>query len=129
MALFALGHTMGALIQTPDFGPDADAVASRMKSVAFDVQGAHDTWYGFYLGFGWFVSLFLLLAAALSWYLGGLSQQGRNAISPVGRLLCLTFAVGALISVKYFFIAPIVFSTVIALLLLWGCISDWMHTK
>ena len=61
LGLYAMGHTAGALISTPKFGTAADAVATSMKSVHFEAQGFETSWYGFYLGFGWFVSLFFIV--------------------------------------------------------------------
>jgi uncharacterized protein YndB with AHSA1/START domain len=73
LILYALGHTRGALLSAPPLGPEADAVRSSMQSVHFQCLGSTCTWFGFYLGFGYLVTVFFLLSAALTWLLGGLN--------------------------------------------------------
>src|SRR5262249_40945287 len=72
LVLFCFGHSMGALIHTPSFGAPSDAVWAAMRAVHFRCQTADCTWFGFYEGFGWLVSVFFLFAAAVAWFLGGL---------------------------------------------------------
>ena len=124
LVLYAIGHTAGALISTPKFGAAADAVATAMKSVHFDAQGFDDSWYGFYLGFGWFISLFLILSAVLTWYIGGLPTRERAGLAPITWSLCLSYGASAAIAWKYLFAAPILFSSIVTLLLATGCVRD-----
>jgi hypothetical protein len=65
-----------------------------MKSVHFDAQGFDDSWYGFYLGFGWFVSLFFVLSAVLSWYIGGLPMRDRAGLAAILATGCVQDAIG-----------------------------------
>jgi len=124
LVLYAIGHSAGALISTPRFGAAADAVATSMKSVHFDAQGSDDSWYGFYLGFGWFVSIFFVLSAVLSWYIGGLPVRVRAGLAAITWPLCLGYAGSVAIAWKYLFAAPIIFSSVVTLLLAAGCVQD-----
>jgi hypothetical protein len=124
LVLYAMGHTAGALISNPKFGAAADSVATSMKSVRFDAQGFETCWYGFYLGFGWFVSLFLILSATISWYVGGLPISNRARLAAITWTLCLCYAGSVAIAWKYLFAAPIVFSSTATLLLAIGCVQD-----
>src|ERR1700722_403467 len=124
LVLYALGHTAGAVISTPRFGTAADAVAAAMKSVHFDAQGFDDSWYGFYLGFGWFVTLFFVLSAVLSWDIGGLPMRDRAGLAAITWSLCLSYVGSTAIAWKYFFTVPIVFSSLATLLLATGCVQD-----
>jgi hypothetical protein len=117
LLLFCFGHTKGALVSMPRFGSESDAVATAMQTVHFTAQGADCTWYGFYLGFGYFVSIFFLLSAALTWFLGGLELRQQRAWSPIVWALFLCYAGDTYLSWRYFFIAPLVFSTAITALL------------
>lgn len=117
LVLYCLGHTGGALLSTPHFGAAADAVLSSMKSVHFMVQGFDRTWFGFYLGFGLFDSIFFLLSAAITWFLGGWAPAQRRALAPLIWALFLSQTAGAVLAWTYFFIAPGVLSTVISALL------------
>lgn len=123
LVLYCLGHSWGALLSTPPFGAPSDAVLQAMKSVHFRCQAAECTWFGFYLGFGWLVSIFLLCSAGIAWYLGGLDTGERRRLLPLTGMLFVSHALGAVLAWTYFFIAPGVFATAIALLLGWECVT------
>lgn len=123
LILYCLGHTMGALIRTPSFGPPVDTVLAAMKSTHFRCQTSDCTWFGFYLGFGWTVSIFFLVSAAIAWYLGGLSRAEQRALRPIAWTLFLGNAAGAVVAWIWFFIAPQVFATVGAALLGYQCVK------
>jgi hypothetical protein len=46
-----------------------------MRSVRFDAHGFSRTYWEFYVGFGLFVSVFLVFAAVLAWQLGDLAPE------------------------------------------------------
>jgi hypothetical protein len=119
-----LGHTVGAVFGTPEFGPQSDAVVSSMKTVRVMVQGSERTWYDFYRGFDAFVSVFFIFSTWFAWYLGGMSRADRRAFNPITWALVLAWIAGAALAWEYFFAVPQVFSTVITLILLAGCIQD-----
>lgn len=124
LVLYAFGHTLGAVIETPKFGPESDAVISMMKSVHVLAQGAVRTWYGFYLGFGWFVSVFFVFSIVVLWHLGARTVRDRVGLAPIAWSLFLSHAAGSIIAWVYFFPAPIILSTVITMLVGVGCIQD-----
>jgi hypothetical protein len=113
LVLFALGHTIGFRHVDPKWG--ADTVVAGMRSVSFDVQGFHRNYWDFFVGFGLFVTVFLLFAAVLAWRLGSMPAD-RLAAMPVERWsFAVCFAIIAFLSWRYFFIAPGVLSTLAAL--------------
>jgi hypothetical protein len=127
LVFFCAGHTLGALAQTPQFGTASDLVVSAMKSVHVDAMGARCTWWGFYLGFGYDVSIFFAFSAVLTWVLGGLARAEQRRLLPVAWALFLSYALTVPISIAWFFAVPIVFSTAIALLLGYACVRlQWM---
>jgi hypothetical protein len=117
LVFFCLGHSMGALMETPSFGNSADAVAVAMKSVHFSANGSDCTWFGFYLGFGWFVSVFFLLSAGVTWFLGGLDRPRRRESLPIVWMLLAGYSASTYLSWRYFFAVPLVCSGAITLLL------------
>lgn len=117
LVLYCAGHTLGALVSTPHFGPQSDAVMAAMKSVRFQASGADATWWGFYLGFGYDVSIFFLFSAVLTWFLGGMSLADQRRWAPIVWALFVSYALTVVLAVKWFFPAPIVFSAAITLLL------------
>jgi hypothetical protein len=73
--LFDLGHSAGFPWSDPKWGVDTSA----MRTSQFHVVGFSRTYWDFYVGFGLFISVFLLLAAILAWQLGGLPKETTSA--------------------------------------------------
>ncbi len=96
------------------------SVIDGMKSVRFQAQGMKRSYWDFYVGFGLFVTVFLSLAAAIAWQLGGLPAPALSQMRSLAWLLTLTFAVVLFLSWRFFFLAPVVFSAVIVAILLTG---------
>jgi len=122
MILYFLGHSMGALIVMPSFGAQSDTVLAAMTSTHFPCQTSECTWFGFYLGFGWTVSIFFLVSAALAWFIGGRSLAEQRALKPIAWTLFLANVAGAVIAWTWFFIAPQVFATAVVALLGYECL-------
>lgn len=112
LVLFALGHTIGFRQVDPHW--NADGVVSGMRIVTFDVQGMNRSYWDFFAGFGLFVSVFLVFAAILAWQLGSMSRESLAAIPVVRWSFALCFVLIAVLTWRYFFIAPGVFTTLIA---------------
>jgi hypothetical protein len=129
LGLFTLGHTLGAVVTIPRFGPASDVVVTAMQSVHVRAQGADCTWYGFYRGFGWFVSIYLLLAAYVAWKLGGMDQAQRAVAMPFGWALLITQAATIPQAFIYFFPAPMVFNSAITLVLGIACVREVTRKK
>jgi uncharacterized protein YndB with AHSA1/START domain len=122
LVLFCLGHTMGALVNIPSFGAQGDAVLAAMQSTHFRCQTSDCTWFGFYMGFGILVSIFFLASAAITWYLGGLDATAQRRLAPLAWTMFLSHAGSAVVAWIYFFVAPLVFATLVAVLLGYQCL-------
>ncbi len=116
LVLFAAGHTMGFRRVDPRWR--VDEIIGALKTTHFDVQGVNRTYWGFYTGFGLFVTLFLLFAAALAWQLGGLPKETLLSLGTATWSLALCFVGVTILSWRYFFIIPVVFSGVTTLCLI-----------
>jgi hypothetical protein len=113
LVLFALGHSIGFRHVDPRW--NADGVVGGMHSVSFDVQGFRRSYWDFFAGFGLFVSVFLVFAAILAWQLGSMSREALAAIPVVRWSFAICFVAIAALTWRYFFIAPDVLSTLVAL--------------
>ncbi len=122
LLLFCLGHTLSALVSTPDFGVESDNVMAAMKSVHFKAIGSDCSWFGFYLGFGYNVSIFFLFSAVLTWFLGGMSPSDQRRWAPITWALFASYAANTVLAVRYLFVVPIIFSSLITALLGIQCI-------
>jgi hypothetical protein len=120
--LLAAAHTIGFQRFVP---PTAEGVAVRdaMQNVHFPLHGASFSYGGFYTGFGISVGIYMLFAAFLAWHLGQLAKRDPAAIGALGIAFCAMQVAQLVVCLVYFFTAPIVFESVIALLLAlaaWG---------
>jgi hypothetical protein len=113
LVLFALGHTIGFRNVDPRW--NADGVVTGMRSVTFDVQGFRRSYWDFFAGFGLFVSAFLVFAAVLAWQLGSISPEALVAIPVIRWSFAICFVAIAALTWRYFFLAPGVFSSLVAL--------------
>ena len=119
LVLFALGHTLGFNQVDPAWGVTAPITA--LQGIRFTVQGTPGrTYWGFYLGFGYFCSVLLVLAAALAWQVGSLPSEVVRQMQPLLWTLALAFAATSVITWMFFFTAPLVFSILISLVLIAG---------
>jgi len=124
LLLFAIGHTLGFRQSDPKWG--VDALLGSMRSTHFDVQGFNRTYWDFFVGFGFFVTVFLLLAAIMAWLLGGLPPESLASVRGIAWALALCFAAVAVLSWRYFFVIPIVFSIVITVCLI---SATWLSSR
>jgi cobalamin biosynthesis protein CobD/CbiB len=118
LVLFAAGHTLGFRQILPEWG--VGPVVASMRAIHFNAQGFNRTYYDFYVGFGFFVSVFLLFLAVLAWQLGGMRREILASIPQVTWSLAVCSLAITVLSWKYFFAVPIVFSMLITLGLFLG---------
>jgi hypothetical protein len=116
LLLFSVGHTLGFRKTDPHWG--ADSLVTAMQKLHFDVGGFDRAYWDFYVGFGLFVSVFLLFAALVTWQLGSLTPETLGSIPVIRWSLVVCFVGITILSWKYFFLVPGVFSTLITLCLI-----------
>lgn len=124
LVLFALGHTLGFRRTDPQWG--VDTLIGSMRSIHFNVQGINRSYWDFYVGFGLFVSVFLLFAAVLAWQLSGLPAETLPSMRGTAWALAVCFVVVAFLSWRFFFLPPIIFSLAITACLI---AAAWLSAK
>jgi hypothetical protein len=102
LLLFAAGHTLGFRQSDPAWGVDLFVAA------------------------GFSVGVFYVFAALLAWQLGGLPQETLAVMRATVWALPLCFAAITVVSWRYLFILPVVFSTMITLCL---TAAAWLSAK
>ncbi len=117
--LFAAGHTAGAP-WTPAKELTAMGFISVMKSLHFDVMGNSRTYFDFYYGFGVSISVYLIAQAIIMWQVGEIAKTNPALARPIMLTLIASNVAVGVITVMYFFAAPIVLSAVICGLLAWA---------
>ena len=121
LVLFALGHTIGFRQVDARWGVEGPITA--LRSTRFEVQGFQRDYWGFYVGFGLMVTLFFLFSAFLSWQFGGMPKEVLAAITGIRWAFAISFVGVTILSWRYFFAAPVVFSVIITACLLF---ASWL---
>jgi hypothetical protein len=108
MVFFTIGHTIGVL------NPPADGAAGQaldvMRRALFPIMGFERSYWDFYRGFGFFVSLEFLMFAVIAYQVSVLSRRSARAVLPLMVTLEIGCTVTALFGWIYFFAAPMVTS-------------------
>jgi hypothetical protein len=124
LLLFAALHGFGFQQVDPAWG--VDSLIGSMRSMHFDLMGSSRTYWDLFVGFGLFLSVFLVFTAVLTWQLGGLPHQTLALLRGTAWALVICFAAITIVCLKYAFIVPIVFSILILLCL---TAAAWLSAK
>jgi hypothetical protein len=111
LAIFAVLHTIGFRQTDPTW--IVDALLRSMQSIHFAVQGFSRSYWDFFVGFGLFVTVFLLFAAILAWQLSRLPAESLVRMSGIAWAFAICFAAITVLTWGFFFIAPLVISILI----------------
>ncbi|HLX45677.1 MAG TPA: hypothetical protein VKR43_19665 [Bryobacteraceae bacterium] len=124
LLLLAVGHTLGFRQSDPAWG--VDTMLASMRSIHFEVQGFSRTYWDLFVAAGFSVGAFYLFAAVLAWQLGGLPPPSLAAMRVTVWAFALCFAAITVVSWRYLFVVPIVFSMVIT-----ACLTAaaWLSAK
>ena len=116
LVVFAILHTIGFAQVDPAWG--IDKLISEVRASTFTALGQQRTFWDFYLGLGYSVTVWLLVAALTAWELGR-----TTAPLPLIRwgLVGAMLATAAL-SWRYIFPPPLVNSLLIAVILAWAAV-------
>lgn len=120
-------HTAGGVFASPRHGAEEIVVIETMKSHQFDVFGSMRSYWDFFLGYGLFVTIVLLVAAIFFWQLAVIAKAAPVWIRRIVVLFFFSYLGTAIISWRYFFIGPAVTELLIAACLLLAFISVGRH--
>ena len=110
--LFAVGHTLGGRRAWSPIG-ESDVLAS-MRTYRFDVQGVSRSYLDFYRGFGFSLSVFLLLQGIVLWQLCAIAKTHPAQVRPIIASFAVASIAGALITWSFIFPVPAVFSAALS---------------
>jgi hypothetical protein len=124
LLIFAVGHTLGFRQSDPTWG--VDALLGSMRSIHFDVQGSKRTYWDLFLAAGFSVGVFYIFTAILAWQLGSLPPETLARMRGIAWAFAFCFAAITVVSWRYLFMLPIVFSLVITICLI---SAAWLSSK
>ncbi|HET7886132.1 MAG TPA: hypothetical protein VFL62_07910 [Bradyrhizobium sp.] len=112
---FALGHTLGGLKQWSPMGDNE--VLKAMASVRFDTMGTNRSYLDFYMGFGWSLSVALLLQSALLWQIASLARSETVRLKPIIGIFAIATLASGVIAWFYIFPVPALFAAALLIVL------------
>jgi hypothetical protein len=122
LLLFAIGHTFGFLaFHSPTAA--GQAVWSAMNNVRFSDGGSSFSYGEFYRGFGLSISASQLFFAWLAWLLASMAERDPQSARLIAWGMVGLQLVGLVLSLRYFGVAPALFSVVSSLCLGMGALS------
>jgi hypothetical protein len=124
LLFFAVGHTLGFRQSDPAWG--VDALLGSMRSIHFDLQGFSRTYWDLFVAAGFSVGVFYFFGAILAWQLGALPAETLALMRGTAWAFAGCFAAITIVSWRYLFILPVVFSTLITVCLM---AAAWLSAK
>jgi len=106
--LFTLGHSLGGLKKWSPMGDNE--VLRAMTAVRFDTMGASRTYLDFYMGFGWSLTVAMIMQTVLLWQMASLAQTNPAGVRPMIAIIALATVAGGVISWRFLFPIPALFS-------------------
>jgi hypothetical protein len=117
--LFDAGHTAGGLKSSwSPIGPSPVLIA--MRTFHFNVGAMSRSYLDLYRGFGFLLSVYLIMQAVLLWQLGSLARTDRSLARPlVWTFFVASLAIGGL-TWGFLFVTPVIFDIALTALLGWS---------
>lgn len=113
--LFTIGHSLGGLKTWSPIG-DTDMLTA-MKTYRFDTMGVNRSYLDFYLGFGWSLSVAMLLQSVLLWQLATLARTDAARVRPMIAAFAIATLAGGIIAWQFILPVPALFSAVLLIVL------------
>jgi hypothetical protein len=118
----AVLHTIGGVFSGPDPGPGAVAYEA-MKANQFLLMGNMRSYWAFYRGMGLAVTIFLTFESVIFWQLSSLAKTDAKRLRPVLATFAVAYLAMAVNSQIYFFLAPVIVETMIAIFLVLAIVT------
>ena len=118
-----LGHTARTMLIQPESGTSQTIVVQTMRSYVFNFAGFRHSYWDFYRGFGWFLTVQLASQGIAFWYFASLAKAPSSQLRPILWIFALNFAIMAILSVRYFTLGPIIIEIAIAASLVGSIVS------
>lgn len=111
LLLFTAGHSMGGLKKWSPMG-DNDVLRS-MTAVHFDTMGVSRSYFDFFMGFGWSISVAMLLQTVLLWQMASLARNNSANVRPMIATFALATLASFALAWRFLFPVPALFCLVL----------------
>ena len=114
--LFAAGHTLGGR-EAWTFTGETE-VLRPMRTFQIQTMGVTRTYMDFYRGFGFTLSVYLVLQAVVLWQLASMARTNPLQVRPIILSMLVASGVNAVLTWRYIFPVPALFGFVVTAFLL-----------
>jgi hypothetical protein len=122
--LFAAGHSLGGRKAWSPMG-ETD-VLTAMRTHRFNVYGVNRTYLDFYRGFGFSLTVFLVLQGVLLWQLASLARTEPGRVAPMIASFVLASLVGTVLTWMFILPQPAISSAVLTACLAAALFTAWL---
>ena len=109
--VFTAGHSLGGLKKWSPIGDNE--VLRAMTAVHFDTMGANRSYLDFFMGFGWSISVAMLMQTVLLWQMASLARTDAARVRPMIAVVALATLGSGVIAWRFIFPVPALFSLVL----------------
>ncbi len=113
--IFTLGHTAGGLRKWSPMGDNE--VLKAMTAVRFDSMGANRSYLDFYMGFGWSISVAMLMQTVLLWQMASIARTDAASVRPMIAVIAIATIASGVIGWRFIFPLPALFSSALVIAL------------
>ena len=113
--LFAAGHALGGRKAWSPMGETA--VLASMRTYQFTVGGVSRTYLDFYKGFGYCLSVAMLLQAIVLWQLIAIARTNPVLVRPIVGAIAAASIANVILSWVFLFPIPVVFGAALSICL------------
>jgi len=113
--LFGVGHTLGGRKAWSPMGETT--VLASMRTHQFTVAGVSRTYLDFYKGFGYSLSVAMLLQAIILWQLIAIARTNPPLVRPIVGAIAVASIANVILSWVFLFPIPVVFGAVLSICL------------
>jgi hypothetical protein len=110
-------HVILFLRAKPSHGTDEIDLVQRMKSLRWNFGGFRRSYWDFYFGYGLLVILWGVIEVILLWQLAAIASTSPAHVAPLIVTLLAANIAHAVLTIRYFFLIPVIFDSVIAIML------------
>ena len=113
--LFTIGHSLGGSDHWSPIGETE--VLRQMRSFRFDVMRVNRSYLDFFMGFGWSLSVAMLLEAILLWQLASIARTNAAIVRPLIGVFALAMLANGVVAWRLLVPVPAIFSAVLFMVL------------
>ena len=123
LSIIALGHTVGGMLIPTSHGIQEDVLLRGLAAYRFELMGVSCSHAEFYRGEGWYLSLSLVLFAAMCWMLSGLVDAQPKVVRSLLVFPGVFCIVSTVLCGLYFFPLPLINSALASIALVTAAVK------